>query len=376
MGEEVLYVQFNQDYSSLAVGTGGEWTLVSLTSLEALDRIHEASAPDGVQIVERLFSSSLVAIVSLKSPRKLRVCHFKKGNEICNYSYQNTILGVRLNRARLVVCLENMLYIHNIRDMKILHTIRDTPLNEKGILALSINADNSFLAYPGSSSTGQVQVFDAFNLQAKIVIHAHASSLAALAFNLNGTLLATASSKGTVIRVFSTTDGSRLFEFRRGMKRRNEVKEELASPAASWMEWVKSSLPTQVTEVWAQGRSFATITTPFVETRSVVAVITVTEADGPKTRVIVGSYDGFLYVYGLNTQEGGECQLLKQYKLTGTGSDAKKCPSSSGPAGTASYAGVVKGHFSQSMSDSDKMLEMKNAIDQAGSSEKDFPTLE
>lgn len=37
-------------------------------------------------------------------------------------------------------------------------------------------------------------------------------------------------------------------------------------------------------------------------------------------------------------------------RLTGTGSDAKKCPSSSGPAGTASYAGVVKGHFSQSMS--------------------------
>lgn len=80
------------------------------------------------------------------------------------------------------------------------------------------------------------------------------------------------------------------------------------------MDWVKSSLPTQVTEVWTQGRSFATITTPFVETRSVVAVITVTEADGPKSRVIVGSYDGFLYVYGLNTQEGGECQLLKQYK--------------------------------------------------------------
>ncbi len=92
------------------------------------------------------------------------------------------------------------------------------------------------------------------------------------------------------------------------------MKEEASSPAASWMEWVKSSLPTQVTEVWAQGRSFATITTPFVETRSVVAVTTVTEADGPKSRVVVGSYDGFLYVYGLNTLEGGECQLLKQYK--------------------------------------------------------------
>ena len=49
-------------------------------------------------IVERLFSSSLVAIVSLKAPRKLKVCHFKKGTEICNYSYSNTILAVKLDR--------------------------------------------------------------------------------------------------------------------------------------------------------------------------------------------------------------------------------------------------------------------------------------
>lgn len=53
---------------------------------------------DDICIVERLFSSSLVAIVSLSSPRKLKVCHFKKGTEICNYSYSNTILAVRLNR--------------------------------------------------------------------------------------------------------------------------------------------------------------------------------------------------------------------------------------------------------------------------------------
>lgn len=53
---------------------------------------------EDISIVERLFSSSLVAIVSLSFPRKLKVCHFKKGTEICNYSYSNTILAVRLNR--------------------------------------------------------------------------------------------------------------------------------------------------------------------------------------------------------------------------------------------------------------------------------------
>ena len=99
MCEELLYVQFNQDYTSLGVGTNNGWALVSVSAPDNLERIHEQAATDGVQIVERLFSSSLVAIVSLQSPRKLRVCHFKKNNEICNYSYANTILAVRLNRA-------------------------------------------------------------------------------------------------------------------------------------------------------------------------------------------------------------------------------------------------------------------------------------
>ena len=49
-------------------------------------------------IVERLFSSSLIAIVTLSSPRKLKVHHFKKGTEICSYSYSNSILSVKMNR--------------------------------------------------------------------------------------------------------------------------------------------------------------------------------------------------------------------------------------------------------------------------------------
>lgn len=66
---------------------------------------HFIKESEDICIVERLFSSSLVAVVSLSSPRKLRVCHFKKGNEICNYSYSNTILGVKLNRAVSIVLL-------------------------------------------------------------------------------------------------------------------------------------------------------------------------------------------------------------------------------------------------------------------------------
>lgn len=63
-----------------------------------------------------------------------------------------------------MVCLEESLYIHNIRDMKVLHTIRDTPPNLAGLCTLSINSDNCYLAYPGSNTIGEVQIFDAINL--------------------------------------------------------------------------------------------------------------------------------------------------------------------------------------------------------------------
>lgn len=56
-----------------------------------------AETPD-VYIVERLFSSSLVAVVSTTMPQRMNIYHFKKGMEICNYSYPNNILAVKLNR--------------------------------------------------------------------------------------------------------------------------------------------------------------------------------------------------------------------------------------------------------------------------------------
>lgn len=54
-------------------------------------------SPDAY-IVERLFSSSLVVVVSRSMPRRMNIYHFKKGTEICNYSYSSDILAVKLNR--------------------------------------------------------------------------------------------------------------------------------------------------------------------------------------------------------------------------------------------------------------------------------------
>lgn len=48
--------------------------------------------------------------------------------------------------------------------MRVLHTIRDTPPNLTGLCTLSPNSDNCYVAYPGSNTIGEVQIFDANHL--------------------------------------------------------------------------------------------------------------------------------------------------------------------------------------------------------------------
>jgi len=61
-----------------------------------------------------------------------------------------------------------------------------------------------------------VLLFDALSLSVTNIIQAHKTTLACLAFNPSGTLLATASDKGTVVRVFGVPNGDKVAEFRRG----------------------------------------------------------------------------------------------------------------------------------------------------------------
>nr|XP_057917228.1 WD repeat domain phosphoinositide-interacting protein 1-like isoform X2 [Doryrhamphus excisus] len=280
-------------------------------------------------------------------PRRMNVYHFKKGTEICNYSYTNNILSVRLNRQRLVVCLEESIYIHNIKDMKLLKTLLNTPTNPAGLCALSVNHGNSYLAYPGSATIGEITVYDANNLSTVTLIQAHASPLAALTFNASGTKLASASEKGTVIRVFSIPEGQRMFEFRRGMKRYVSIsslsfsadaqflcassntetvhifKLEQHSPSQeeespTWSAYVgkmftaaSTYLPAQVSDMMHQDRAFATVRLNIFGLKNICALATIQKLP----RLLVASSDGYLYIYNVDPQDGGECTLVQKHRL-------------------------------------------------------------
>ena len=101
--------------------------------------------------------------------------------------------------------LENRIYVYNFSDLRLIDAI-DTCINPKGLCALSADNVLSVLATPDKTK-GHVKV-TIYEKNHSHVIEAHTSSLSKLALNYSGSILATASDKGTLIRLFSTEDGS------------------------------------------------------------------------------------------------------------------------------------------------------------------------
>ncbi|TQD79810.1 hypothetical protein C1H46_034673 [Malus baccata] len=82
--------------------------------------------------------------------------------------------------------------------------------NPKGLCEVSQGSGHPVLVCPGLRK-GQVWVDHYGSKQTKFIV-AHDSALSCLGLTQDGRLLATASSKGTLIRIFNALDGSLLQE--------------------------------------------------------------------------------------------------------------------------------------------------------------------
>jgi len=187
-----------------------------------------AAGGGGIAKIEMLYRTNLLALTghvtsTLYPPNKVYLYDDHLQRPIGELSFRQRVLTTKLRRDRIVVVLRDRVYVYNFSDLSLLDKVHtgDNPLGLIGISTdyggvggytatmnntagggVGNNNNGMVLACPGTQR-GQVRI-DLYGLRRTTFVDAHDSALGALALSVDGCLLATASERGTVIRLFDT----------------------------------------------------------------------------------------------------------------------------------------------------------------------------
>lgn len=214
IGNRILDISFNQDQGCFALSTErGFGVFNSYPFKDSFQRDFNA----GIGIVAMLFRSSVLALVGgginpQYPPNTVILWDDQQMKCIGELVFESNVKAVMMRREHMVVVLQTKALVYQVAGLKLLD-VMETSDNPQGMCAVS-SKDEFVIAVPDEVQ-GQVKIIN-YSKNFKVVIKAHESPLTALAISQDGRLCGTASSRGTLVRVFATESGSLAQELRRG----------------------------------------------------------------------------------------------------------------------------------------------------------------
>jgi len=212
----LLFVGFNQNYQCFACGTTTGFIIYNADPFKETFRRDFPNG--GIGYVEMLFRCNILALVGggqnpRYPPNKVMIWDDHQNRCIGELSFRSEVKAVKLRRDRVVVVLEHKIYVYDFSHLKLLDHI-ETTSNVRGLCALCPDPDNTVLVCPGLQK-GYLRV-ELYDIKRMNLIQGHDSTLGCFALSFDGKLLATASERGTLIRIWDTATGDKLQELRRG----------------------------------------------------------------------------------------------------------------------------------------------------------------
>lgn len=209
--------------------------ICNLTYISSIIRVKMTLNRLVVALVDRIYIYSLKdmkllhTINDLNNDKGILSVSYNLQNNILCYSISTPIGNPETSYMGSKDVSTKSIAINNNRNMDLLPTEYLPPLPPqsdeiKG--SAEVESDSSEYSGPFSASdtpkynntkiSGDIAIFDLNSLQPRFIIEAHKSSIIIVTLSNDGTLLATASKLGTIIRVFDVSSGERIAQFRRG----------------------------------------------------------------------------------------------------------------------------------------------------------------
>ncbi|XP_071955912.1 WD repeat domain phosphoinositide-interacting protein 4-like [Antedon mediterranea] len=222
--KEILKLRFNQDHGCMSCAMESGARIYNIDPLT--EKLHlDVDKVGSVSQVEMLKRTNLIAIVGGGSVPKFAdntvlIWDDYLKEFILEITLSMPVLAMRIREDKLIVAQRNRIYVYSFPENPTKLVAFDTRDNPTGILEISPGQNRQLLGFPGHK-LGSLQLVDLTNTvpgmsNSPTLINAHQNDIACIAINQQGSYVATASTKGTLIRVFDTLTKSLHVELRRG----------------------------------------------------------------------------------------------------------------------------------------------------------------
>lgn len=267
----ILHISFNQDASCFSVGTTDGFLVFTTDSFGETIRRNFSGFGGGVGVVQMLFRCNILALVGAPKSSRNKVMIWDDHLNRCigELLFRSEVKAVRLRADRIVVVMLQKIYVYNLSDFKLIHQI-ETLENPQGLCEISQLGPTVLVCLGLQRGYLRVERYETRKCKH---IKVHNSSVAFVALMNDGKLMATASSKGTLVRVFSTMDGSLLKELRRGSERAVICSLSFSS-TAQWLAVSSDKGTVHVFSLMVDSRSVSTSGSQVAETDDLAPVST------------------------------------------------------------------------------------------------------
>ena len=216
---EILYVNFNQDGTCMAIGTENGFKIININPF--LDSFYK-NLNGGIGIIDMLDKTNIVGLVGGGKNPKYQLNNFiiydiEQDKEISKIKVRKQILNIKLRENKIYIVNIDVIFVFDFNNLNLIETLETR--NRKGLITLCYKED--IVAYPDVAHEGTIRIKLYEKNNELISLKAHKTPLHLIQLNQDGTMIGTCSLKGTLIRVYNIKNKEMIREVRRGAESAN-----------------------------------------------------------------------------------------------------------------------------------------------------------